>query len=277
MRPESGSPEPLPEEDDLDSAAGRATVFEEVPRRLVEAARTRNAEATGATELESGGNPDSVTDAELDTGTRYTVRLLLPDGDRRTIEIGSRPQPLGSALDHLGVIGDPRVADLEGHVRVDGSDLVVEPVADAAGVYRRLRGEEPLAPGDVVLMGDVAALFTTVPEAPPVDSSKRVLGGSANTPCGRLVFLRRDGTPGPLHDLPAGKTIVGRTDGHINFPNDSRLSRRHARFFASDKQVTIEDLGSRNGTYVRVRSRTVIDVGDALRVGSAGLQVRERS
>ena len=35
--------------------------------------------------------------------------------------------------------------------------------------------------------------------------------------------------------LPAGKTILGRTDGHLNFPNDSRLSRRHARFFASDK------------------------------------------
>jgi len=277
MRPASGAPEPLPEENDLDSAAGRATVFEEVPRRLVEAARTRDAEATAATEPEADAPSGTVTDAEMDEGLHYTVRLLLPDGDRRSIDVGSRKQPLGAGLDHLGVTGDPRVADLEGHLRVDGTDLIVEPVAGAVGIYRRLRGEEPLSPGDVVLMGDVAALFTTVPEAPPVDSTKRVLGGSANTPCGRLVFLRRDGTPGPLHDLPAGKTIVGRTDGHLNFPNDSRLSRRHARFFASDKQVTIEDLGSRNGTYVRIRGRSVLGVGDALRVGSAGLQVRERS
>ncbi len=277
MRPESGAPEPLPEEDDLDSAAGRATVLEEVPRRLVEAARTRNAEATAATERDADAPSGTVADVDVNEGVCFAVRLLLPDGDRRTIEIGSQSVPLGAGLDHLGVTGDPRVADLEGYMRVEGDKLIVEPAADASGVYRRLRGEEALEFGDVVLMGDVAAQFEAVPEAPPVESDKRVLGGSANTPCGRLVFLRRDGTPGPLHDLPAGKTIVGRTDGHLNFPNDSRLSRRHARFFASDKQVTIEDLGSRNGTYVRVRGKSVIDVGDALRVGSAGLQVRERT
>jgi hypothetical protein len=277
MRPESGAPEPLPAEEDLDSAAGRATIMEEVPRRLVEAARTRNAEATAATERDADSPSGTVADVDVNEGVCFAVRLLLPDGDRRTIEIGSRPVPLGAGLDHLGVTGDPRVADLEGHMRVEGTDLIVEPAAGASGVYRRLRGEESLEFGDVVLMGDVAAQFEAVPEAPPVASDKRVLGGSANTPCGRLVFLRRDGTPGPLHDLPAGKTIVGRTDGHLNFPNDSRLSRRHARFFASDKQVTIEDLGSRNGTYVRVRERSVLDVGDALRVGSAGLQVRGRN
>ena len=110
-----------------------------------------------------------------------------------------------------------------------------------------------------------------------MDTDRHVLGGSANTPCGRLVFLRRDGSPGPVHDLPAGKTILGRTDGHLNFPNDSRLSRRHARFFASDKAVTVEDLGSRNGTYVRIREKLTLDVGDALRIGAAGLQVRERA
>jgi pSer/pThr/pTyr-binding forkhead associated (FHA) protein len=38
--------------------------------------------------------------------------------------------------------------------------------------------------------------------------------------------------------------------------------------------VTVEDLDSRNGTYVRVRGRRRLSVGDALRVGSAGLQIR---
>ena len=208
---------------------------------------------------------------------QYSVRLLLPDGDRRSIDIGKRPVPLGSGLDNLGVTGDPRVKELEGQLFVEGEILYVDPVPDSSGIYRRLRGEETLQAGDVVLMGDVAALFTRLPPAAPVDTDRHVLGGSANTPCGRLVFLRRDGSPGPVHDLPAGKTILGRTDGHLNFPNDSRLSRRHARIFASDKAVTAEDLGSRNGTYIRIRERASLDVGDALRIGAAGLQVRERA
>lgn len=263
----------VPPEDELDSAAHQATVLEEVPRRLQQGAPTGAADGTAAT-VRHGDAPDATVDA-LAQAKRFVVRLLLPDGDRRTVEVGTRPVPLGSALDHLGVTGDPRIAALEGHLYVDEDVLWVEPTADGTGLYRRLRGEEPLVPGDVVLMGDVAAVFTNVPPSPPVDGDRMVLGGTANTPCGRLAFLRRDGTPGPLHDLPAGKTIVGRTDGHLNFPNDSRLSRRHARFFASDRGVTVEDLGSRNGTYVRVRERTQIETGDALRIGAAGLQIRD--
>ena len=99
MRPESGAPEPLPEEDDLDSAAGRATVLEEVPRRLVEAARTRNAEATAATERDADAPSGTVADVDVNEGVCFTVRLLLPDGDRRTIEIGSQPVPLGAGLE----------------------------------------------------------------------------------------------------------------------------------------------------------------------------------
>lgn len=263
LRQSGGEKRSLPKEEELDSAAGRATILEEVPNRL----------ASPPTDQ----IPSSASAGPSMGPVQYAVRLLLPDGDRRSVDVGKRQVPVGSGLDHLGVTGDPRVLEREGSLYVDGDVLYVEPVAEATGIFRRLRGEEALQAGDVVLMGDVAALFTRLPPAAPVDPDRHVLGGSANTPCGRLVFLRRDGSPGPVHDLPAGKTILGRTDGHLNFPNDSRLSRRHARFFASDKSVTVEDLGSRNGTYIRIREKTVLDVGDALRIGAAGLQVRERS
>ncbi len=277
LRPASHRPrEPLPAQEDLDSAADRATFMEEVPGRLVQAASTQPVEATLATEGASRGR-DTTTDSHADDGARFVVRLLLPDGDRRTVEVGARAVPLGSGLDRLGIVGDQRVGEQEGRLVVRGDTLYVEPEPGATGLYRRLRGEETLEPGDVVLMGDVAAAYSTLAAAPPVDGDLQVLGGSANSPCGRLTFLRRDGSPGPVHDLPAGKTILGRTDGHINFPNDSRLSRRHVRFFASDKGVVAEDLGSRNGTYLRIRARTALEIGDALRIGAAGLQIRERA
>ncbi len=274
--------------EDLDSSAQQETVLEQVPDDLAavieekrrERARERDQDrirrdAPEPTLIEHAGTASHrMSD---DDSVQFVTRLLMPDGDRRTIEVGARPIALGSGIDSLGVTGDPRVLPTEGHIFVEHGALVVQPGVEATGVYRRVRDEEVLQADDVILMGDVAAMYTGVAAAPPVDGSRQVLGGSANTPCGRLTFLRRDGSAGPVHDLPAGKTIIGRTDGHLNFPHDARLSRRHVRFFASDRGVSVEDLGSRNGTYLRVRGRSELEIGDALRIGSAGLQIRGRA
>jgi len=211
-----------------------------------------------------------------DDSVRYVVRLLLPEGERRSFEVGRKQVTLGSGLDEVGLTGDPRVLEAEAEVYVRDGRLYVEPADDSTNVYVRMRDEERLSDGDVVLMGDVAATFAPLDPVPVAEGANHALGGSSAVACGRLRFLRRDGSPGPAHDLPAGKTVVGRTDGHLNFPHDTRLSRRHVRFFASEDGVTVEDLDSRNGTYMRVRRRVALSVGDSLRVGSAGLQIRDR-
>jgi len=263
------------EDDDLDSAAQQPTMIEAaVGGRAAAAPALAVAEATGRSRSTDPSGAEVPPSRRTPGAARFLARLLLPDGDRRSVEIGGDRVSLGSALEDLGVTGDPRVGPHEAWLALDHGDLFVEPQEGALGIYRRLRGEETLADGDVVLMGDIAARYTTLAPAPPVDDGQQVLGGGANSPVGRLVFLRRDGTDGPVHDLPAGKTILGRTDGHVNFPHDGRLSRRHARFFASERGVAVEDLGSRNGTYVRVMRRCRLEVGDALRIGSAGLQIR---
>jgi hypothetical protein len=211
-----------------------------------------------------------------DDTVRYVVRLLLPEGERRSFEVGRKPITLGSGLDEVGLTGDPRVSEGEASLYVSDGRLWIDPEEDSRNVYVRMRDEEELHDGDVVLMGDIAAAFSPLEPVAVADGAGHALGGSANAACGRLRFLRRDGSDGPIHDLPAGKTVVGRTDGHLNFPHDTRLSRRHVRFFASEGGVSVEDLDSRNGTYLRLRTRTALSVGDSLRVGSSGIQIRDR-
>lgn len=66
-----------------------------------------------------------------------------------------------------------------------------------------------------------------------------------------------------------GANIVGRTaDADVELPFGS-VSRVHARIVVGDR-VTIEDLGSTNGTFVRgkpVRVVTEIEAGDQIRIG----------
>jgi hypothetical protein len=77
--------------------------------------------------------------------------------------------------------------------------------------------------------------------------------------------------------LSAGENIVGREPGarvRLDLP---RVSRRHARILVEGPLVTIEDLGSKNGTYVGARRLAAprrLDDGDEILIGSALLTFR---
>src|SRR4051794_7301400 len=75
-----------------------------------------------------------------------------------------------------------------------------------------------------------------------------------------LFFLRvvEGRFPGAEIDLHAGANVLGRQDGprvdvdltHQEYPDRVWVSRRHALLSVADHHVTVEDLGSLNGTWV---------------------------
>ena len=78
--------------------------------------------------------------------------------------------------------------------------------------------------------------------------------------------------------LPEGEHFVGR-DLDLCVPLESpKVSRRHARIVVNGHAVTIEDLDSKNGTYVRgarITAPTRLHPGDEIRVGPFTLTFRE--
>jgi len=58
---------------------------------------------------------------------------------------------------------------------------------------------------------------------------------------------------------------------------DDYVSRRHARLTASDGMLYVEDLGSSNGTFLRVRHPIVLEAGDEILIGSTVLKVQDIS
>ena len=78
---------------------------------------------------------------------------------------------------------------------------------------------------------------------------------------------------GELSRIPlyAGENILGRDEG-VTMVDDTTVSRRHARVVVDVDGVTIEDLGSRNGTWLGdqlLTGRAPVRAGDAIRLGSA--------
>jgi pSer/pThr/pTyr-binding forkhead associated (FHA) protein len=70
------------------------------------------------------------------------------------------------------------------------------------------------------------------------------------------------------------KTLVGRSPQSQIVLSMPEISRRHCEITEDDQGFWVEDIGSRNGTFVngrRIEKRTKINDGD--RIGIAGLEV----
>jgi DNA-binding winged helix-turn-helix (wHTH) protein len=96
-----------------------------------------------------------------------------------------------------------------------------------------------------------------------------------STSASQLCWLLQDGLRIPLRP---GENILGRDDleGTIRIDLPS-VSRRHARIRVSGRDVTIEDLDSKNGTFVRgerLAGPAPLADGDELRLGSVAVTFR---
>ncbi|MEX1246160.1 MAG: FHA domain-containing protein [Thermoanaerobaculia bacterium] len=77
--------------------------------------------------------------------------------------------------------------------------------------------------------------------------------------------------------LEEGENILGRDPGTRGSIPDASISRRHARITVRGDTATLEDLESKNGTFVgdeRVTRPTLLSDGDAVRLGLARLVFR---
>jgi predicted component of type VI protein secretion system len=87
--------------------------------------------------------------------------------------------------------------------------------------------------------------------------------------------------PGAGKQIPLDAVLdVGREPSlPLHLDEDGQVSRRHARFSADGGGVTVEDLGSTNGTYVNeqpISSPRTLRPGDKVRVGLTVLELRTR-
>ncbi len=74
------------------------------------------------------------------------------------------------------------------------------------------------------------------------------------------------------HDLAIGRGASG--PGRLG--GDTELSRRHARLYAKDDRLLVEDLGSTNGTFVdddRIDAPTEIHLGGTIQLGGSALRL----
>ena len=110
-------------------------------------------------------------------------------------------------------------------------------------------------------------------QARPIDYEKRTR--RRRTSSLSLVFVEPIDREGERIDVNVAMTI-GRSDDCDLSLSDTYLSSRHARLANDEGDLTIEDLGSTNGTYVNqelVDGRVHLERGDIVQVGGVLFEV----
>jgi pSer/pThr/pTyr-binding forkhead associated (FHA) protein len=82
----------------------------------------------------------------------------------------------------------------------------------------------------------------------------------------RLIAINEDGSDGTKIPLRYTKMVVGRT-GDTSFPTDAFLSPKHAALTVDDGVLSIEDLYSLNGTFLKLSDEIVLTPGDVFLMG----------
>ncbi|MCS6856571.1 MAG: FHA domain-containing protein [Sandaracinaceae bacterium] len=201
--------------------------------------------------------------------------LILKDGsDGQRFPIVEVPTDIGRSEGQIVLGDDPYLSPR--HVRLvpQGEGLLIRDLDSVNGVYVRLREPIELTHGDMILLGQHLFRFEILPEleaplGPAVQRGVLVFGTPEVAHLARLVQYTTEGIDRDIHYLHRDETIIGREQGDIVCAHDLFMSRRHAAIVVdrTRKRFTLRDLGSSNGTAVRIRGERLIHHGDHFRVG----------
>ena len=167
---------------------------------------------------------------------------------------------------------DPFIAPLHAVFRFDGDKLVVQDAGTANGVFLWLQ-ERKLNPGDELRVGRQRLRIEWLPDEPELLTEQPFWGSPNPGYSARAVQLLEGGGEGDVFPLKVGENLVGRGTGEVSFPQDGYVSSRHAAITIGDGLISVKDLGSANGTFVRIDGAVAVASGDLLLVGEQILRI----
>ncbi len=188
-----------------------------------------------------------------------TMTLIRPDGN----EGGTHNLQMG-----LNKVGRSHGAIFEsdGYLSPTHADLVINPQGNHSicdlgslnGVFVRMTEEEELTPGQIIRIGQELLRFDLIDSLPLGDDGTEVMGSPNPGYWGRITVIIGENVTGAAYPLLGDSITMGREHGDINFPDDGYVSGMHARLVARDNKVFLSDMGSSNGTFMKVTAERQI-------------------
>lgn len=173
---------------------------------------------------------------------------------------------------------DPWVSPRHANFFYRNEKLIVKDEGSANGVYLRVRKPQPIKAGQSFLCGEqVFRLDATPKDSSGPDPDQTYFYSSPKRPSPfRVVQVLAGGSDGMVYCARENSVQIGREDSDMNFPDDVFMSGSHAKIeLSADGQFSLVDLGSRNGTYLRLAAERELAHGDYVFLGHQLLRVEQ--
>lgn len=158
-----------------------------------------------------------------------------------------------------------------------GHELHVRDEGSRNGVFVRIRHPVRLGANQPFLVGEQLLMVQSavVDGVNAADGEGTYYYGSPRRPARiRLIQVLTGGDLGMALRVSGEAMSIGREGNQVNFPDDPFISGHHAQVTVhEDGTFRLTDVGSKNGTFVRLLDETRLDHGDYVFLGQQLLRV----
>jgi pSer/pThr/pTyr-binding forkhead associated (FHA) protein/ribosomal protein L40E len=207
------------------------------------------------------------------------ARLILIKGDDEmdgiSYHLNAEQHTVGRSEGVILFSSDPWVAPKHANFYYREGALYVRDEGTDNGVYIRVREPVSLSPGDCFTVGSQIFRFETAVDATdqPDDAGTYFFHSPWENKSFCMVQLVEEGGEGMrVHDKE-GELTIGRDDCDMNFYDDEYMSLKHVKVGNVGQKFELEDLGSKNGTFLKIKGEQKLEHGDYIMIGKELLRV----
>lgn len=143
------------------------------------------------------------------------------------------------------------------------------------GTFLQIREPKVLEDGDEFLVGRQRFRLEKLnlkPEYPLEDGTLCYISPAKGYRF-RLLHILEGQLPGSAYCSVQNSLTIGREGTDILIADDRHVSKEHVRVSIEEGEIVLRDLGSKNGTYLRLREAEALEHGDYVFLGSELMRV----
>lgn len=224
---------------------------------------------------------DSGTASLADPGgeqKKYKLILIRGDGGQTaSYSLGGREHIAGREEGIILFPDDDTVSPAHANFFYQDGRLMVKDLDSANGTFFKVTTPVQLHAEDRFIAGEQLMFVEDGTTVEPVadDQGTYFSGTPVSSWYFKLVQVLKGGRAGAVHCARKPKVFIGREKADFSFPDDKFMSHRHCLIEYRDSAIWLSDVGSRNGTFMKLRpsEERVLAEGDYLFLGRQLMKV----